>query len=195
MLAFGTAPVLIIATTAAVPLYRTLSRHLQFAQASRLSRFFFGEDLACGPFQFLFSTRNKDDRSNGLLPLLLDQLSDLRIIAESQNEESIIITTIDKLIACSREVQSRPQPTTPPEPACIYVWPMQTTPLFLDLVAGRDPAALAVVAHYCLLIHWGGTRWCFEGCFDSLMQEISSELRGTSWEGALEWTVNMAAET
>lgn len=71
-----------------------------------------------------------------------------------------------------------------------FIWPINLSPRFLDLLSEKQPEALVILAHYCVLIHWGETKaedlWFIAG-WAGFMLETIKELIPDAWQEQLEW--------
>lgn len=69
-----------------------------------------------------------------------------------------------------------------------FVWPVNLPPKFLELLAEKQPGALVILAHYCVLIYWGEIQdtWFLKGWARYMMETIK-ELTPQSWHEHLEW--------
>lgn len=67
----------------------------------------------------------------------------------------------------------------------ILAWLIRMSPGFADLLLLRKPEALAILAHYAVLLHWGSDLWLVNDGGKFLIESIMGYL-GSHWEGWLE---------
>lgn len=65
-------------------------------------------------------------------------------------------------------------------------WPIRIPDLFLLMVQQRQPAALVVLVHYCLLLNRVGDFWWIRGMSRHLLQKIHGAV-GKEWESWITW--------
>jgi len=68
----------------------------------------------------------------------------------------------------------------------IFAWPVIISADFLDLLKQRRPEALAVLAHYAVLLHYHREIWIFNNAGRHLIESITQYL-GRYWEKWLAW--------
>ncbi|KAI1763476.1 hypothetical protein GGR53DRAFT_497272 [Hypoxylon sp. FL1150] len=68
----------------------------------------------------------------------------------------------------------------------VMAWPVRISLEFLDLLKRREPEALAIMAHWAVLLHYGRDFWVFDNEGRYLVEAISTIL-GPSWDEWLEW--------
>jgi hypothetical protein len=71
-------------------------------------------------------------------------------------------------------------------PGLIWVWPINLSSEFTDLLSMRKPEALIILAHYAVLLHRRRPMWLVGNVGGILIEEISRFL-GTFWKRWLEW--------
>ena len=74
-----------------------------------------------------------------------------------------------------------------------FVWPINLSPKFLDLLSEKRPEAMIILAHYCVLIYWGEAKdsndtW-FIGGWAKYMLETIKESVPEAWKEHLQWPV------
>jgi hypothetical protein len=65
-------------------------------------------------------------------------------------------------------------------------WPVRVPELYLQMVNARHPAALILLAHFCLLLNKVEDFWWISGMSRDLLQEIHQTL-GEEWETWISW--------
>jgi len=73
-----------------------------------------------------------------------------------------------------------------PGAGLIWVWPINLSSEFTDLLSMRKPEALIILAHYAVLLHRRRRVWLVGNVGRILIQEISKFL-GTFWKTWLDW--------
>ncbi|KAG0649895.1 Aspergillopepsin-2 [Hyphodiscus hymeniophilus] len=68
---------------------------------------------------------------------------------------------------------SRPSQTSP---QTAFVWLWRLSDEFLSCLQKRDPIALVILAHFCVLLNDLGSLWCMKGWADHLLSEIHKSL-------------------
>jgi len=70
----------------------------------------------------------------------------------------------------------------------IYAWPAQVSQDYLDLLKDRDPPALILLAHYCILLEPLESTWYMHGFRKRLLSRIYHQL-DPEWQKWLQWPV------
>lgn len=68
----------------------------------------------------------------------------------------------------------------------VYIWPAQISAEYLGLLKQRDPVALVLLAHYCILLKPLESSWYMNGFTKRLLSRIVNQLDQT-WHQWLEW--------
>jgi hypothetical protein len=68
----------------------------------------------------------------------------------------------------------------------VYIWPVQVSQDYLDLLKDRDPAALILLAHYCILLEPLESHWYMSGYSKRLLSRIYNQLN-QEWRQWLHW--------
>jgi Orsellinic acid/F9775 biosynthesis cluster protein D/Fungal specific transcription factor domain len=72
----------------------------------------------------------------------------------------------------------------------IHTWPVQVPEGYLDLLKERDPAALVVLAHYCILLRPLEDNWYMHGYTSRLLSRIYTQL-DEEWYTWLQWPLEI----
>jgi hypothetical protein len=73
--------------------------------------------------------------------------------------------------------------------ATVHTWPVQVSQEFLDLLKERDPAALILLAHYCILfVPLEEEHWYMKGYSRRLLSRIYNKL-DEEWRTWLQWPI------
>jgi len=77
--------------------------------------------------------------------------------------------------------------------AATLSWPIVIPDAYIEMVRQRNPQALVLLAHYCLLLKRVDDRWWIEGKAEELLGKIARVLvaseEGAEWERWIEWPV------
>lgn len=68
----------------------------------------------------------------------------------------------------------------------LRIWPMRISDAYLNLLSQQHPAALILVAHYCILLQRLDSHWYFEGRAKRLLSTAMSCLDGR-WHHIIQW--------
>ena len=68
----------------------------------------------------------------------------------------------------------------------ILRWSVLVDSSFLELVSLKEPMALVILAHYCVIFHHVTTRWCLQGWAEKVFYAIKASLK-EPWGRHLEW--------
>jgi len=68
----------------------------------------------------------------------------------------------------------------------VHSWPAQVPQEYLDLLKDRDPIALILLAHFCILLEPFESDWCFTGFRKRLLSRIYKKL-DPEWRQWLRW--------
>ena len=75
-----------------------------------------------------------------------------------------------------------------------FVWPINLSPKFLDLLSEKQPEAMVILAHYCVLINWAETNvdetWFIAGWAKYMLETIKESIPNT-WQEQLLWPIMM----
>jgi hypothetical protein len=70
----------------------------------------------------------------------------------------------------------------------VHAWPAQVSQGYLDLLKDRDPPALILLAHYCILLEPLESHWYMRGFRKRLLSRIYYQL-DPEWQKWLQWPV------
>jgi hypothetical protein len=68
----------------------------------------------------------------------------------------------------------------------VYIWPVQVSQEYLDLLKDKDPVALILLAHYCILLAQLDSHWYMGGYSKKLFSRIYNQL-DQEWRQWLHW--------
>lgn len=130
---------------------------------------------------------------------LMGQVSKLReqldIIWDSHGREYYEQDTRDTLVLslgsfhdCIRSAACSPDISAPAELSSVFLWAIRAPQGFLDLVRHGQPCALAIFAHYGVLLHCASPgSWYLRGWGEVLVDCVQERLRGSLWSRLVEW--------
>lgn len=72
--------------------------------------------------------------------------------------------------------------------ASLRVWPGCIGQDFVELIYERDPRALVILAHYCVLLKRNNHSWYLRGVGQGLLENIGQAL-GEEWQPWLQWPI------
>jgi hypothetical protein len=74
-------------------------------------------------------------------------------------------------------------------------WPITIPEAYIEMVQQRNPAALVLLAHFCILLKRCGARWWIEGKAEELLAKITRVLEGADgWLQWIEWPMREVGE-
>ncbi|GKT59888.1 fungal zn binuclear cluster domain-containing protein [Colletotrichum tofieldiae] len=158
------------------------------------------DDLRKGPLREIFIRAAGDTTPTTVeatlqplfdrLPRLSTQLAEIGLL---ENEGKYTITnSIIALSECIAKVSTVNAMSAPVEFRAVFLWPILMSTDYLDLLRRRQPAALVVLAHYCVIIHMAEPFcWFLNGWTRSLMSVISEQLAGTPWAELVMWPIDV----
>lgn len=89
---------------------------------------------------------------------------------------------------CIRAVTCSQAISAPAELSSVFLWAIRAPPGFLDLVRQGQPCALAIFAHYGVLLHCASPgSWYLLGWGEVLVDCVQERLRGSMWSKLVEW--------
>ncbi|RMD43481.1 hypothetical protein DV735_g1631, partial [Chaetothyriales sp. CBS 134920] len=124
-----------------------------------------------------------------------DRISDLFRICRLSNHEREVAQTytlsIHSLLSTFTQVSICRNSNESPVLAS-FVWPITLPPHFLDLLGEKQPEALVILAHYCVVIYWGerDNTWFLRGWASYMLETIKRSIPG-SWLEHLKWPDEM----
>ncbi|KAK1992020.1 fungal Zn binuclear cluster domain-containing protein [Colletotrichum falcatum] len=158
------------------------------------------QDLRKGPLREIFIHGAGDATPTTVeasLQPLFDRLPDLGTrLAEvgllEHEEKYTIINAIVALSKCIAKVSAVNAMSAPVEFRAVFLWPIMTSADYLDSLRRRQPAALVVLAYYCVIIHLAEPFcWFLDGWTGSLMSVVSELLAGTPWAQLVMWPMEV----
>ncbi|KAF6816699.1 fungal Zn binuclear cluster domain-containing protein [Colletotrichum sojae] len=159
------------------------------------------DDLHKGPLrEFFVKGSYEDDGSAAVeaslqpllerLPRLGARLGEIGILeAEVKYAVTNAVVSLGESVA---KVSSLNVMSAPVEFRAVFLWPILMSSDYLDALRRRHPAALAVLAHYCVVIHLAEPFcWFLSGWARALVSAISELLMGTPWAELVLWPIEV----
>lgn len=150
------------------------------------------EELARGPFSpLLVRRRPATDYSDNPEDIHLAKLHGLMQPDHCSSEKEIETWAVcgialDEL----RRVFVLPQsPSRSKTMIAIHVWPGTVSERFVQLIHQRQPEALVVLAHYCVLLKRVDSCWWLKGVGTRLLEAIDEELV-SNWRQWIQWALD-----
>ncbi|TDZ16550.1 Sterol uptake control protein 2 [Colletotrichum orbiculare MAFF 240422] len=153
------------------------------------------DDLRKGPIRDLF-IRGPHDAPSAVeasleplferLPRLSSRLADL---APGDGDDRKY-TVNNAVIALSEAISkvSVNAVSAPVEFRVVFMWPILVSTDYLDMLRRRHPAALVVMAHYCVIVAMAEPFcWFLDGWARTLVTAISEQLMATPWADLILW--------
>ncbi|KAL2069764.1 hypothetical protein VTL71DRAFT_14443 [Oculimacula yallundae] len=72
--------------------------------------------------------------------------------------------------------------------SAVYIWPGSISGDFVELLFQKLPEALAVLAHYCVLLKFVDSCWYMKGVGEKLLAAINEELN-EHWQSSIQWAM------
>ncbi|KAL0934003.1 fungal Zn binuclear cluster domain-containing protein [Colletotrichum truncatum] len=158
------------------------------------------DDLRNGPLREMFHHGPGDKTPSAVRPTLkplFDRLSRLSSevleLGLVDNKERITITdTIRALKVCIAKVSFFDASTVSAEIRAIFLLPGVISSDYLNMLRCRHPAALVVLAHYCVIIHSAELFcWYLSGWPKSLISAISEQVDRGPWAELARWPIEV----
>ncbi|TEA19502.1 Sterol uptake control protein 2 [Colletotrichum sidae] len=153
------------------------------------------DDLRKGPIRDLF-IRGPHDAPSAVeasleplyerLPRLSSRLADLAPGDGGDRK----YTVNNAVIALSEAISkvSVNAVSAPVEFRVVFMWPILVSTDYLDMLRRRHPAALVVMAHYCVIVAMAEPScWFLNGWARTLVTAISEQLMATPWADLILW--------
>ncbi|KAH8653772.1 hypothetical protein BX600DRAFT_471619 [Xylariales sp. PMI_506] len=72
----------------------------------------------------------------------------------------------------------------------VYCWPAQVPERYIVLVSERNPQALIVLAHYCVMLKMIDSFWFMEGCAVRVLEQCRLNLED-KWQRYIQWPISI----
>lgn len=128
------------------------------------------------------------------LQTLLDKIIDLQPQLETRqlddHIQAVVEAEIISLISCIHKANA----TAPmPEVRIVSTWPIYLNPDFITLLRQRHPAAMALLAYFCVVLRiTESTFWFMKGWGLGVARSIANTI-DPSWNGIIEWPMGYIA--
>ncbi|KAH8799052.1 hypothetical protein F5884DRAFT_132114 [Xylogone sp. PMI_703] len=121
-------------------------------------------------------TIENDERLHALAELIKPSTGHIaqNVSNHASSPLSLALLALSRAFANAKVAQSR---NTYSLWTATYTWPMQVTQEYLDLLKDREPVALILLAHYCILLRpLEKTNWYMSGYSKRLLTRIRNQL-------------------
>ncbi|KAF4339194.1 sterol uptake control 2 [Fusarium beomiforme] len=124
----------------------------------------------------------------GSTPLLTAIISQLQQFVMPDGFDDTMIATCQGAIASTITWIGNTIGTTPtPDERIAMTWCLSVSSEFLDLIRQRQPVALGILAHYCVVLdRVGKSQWFMQNWGKPVLQDIRNELE-PRWTTMLDW--------
>jgi len=151
--------------------------------------------LAAGPFavpfgpclplpieeDLSFSQNPEDERYASLLPLFTKEGEDAMACLDALN----ILRQLLAINAASNETFF-----TRRLMQSVYSWPVLVSHRYINLMSERNPEALVVVAHFCIMLNMLNSIWFIEGCAARILDRCRRDL-DDEWLPYIQWPLQV----
>lgn len=125
-----------------------------------------------------FSLNPDDERLAALLPLFSDDSEDAAVCIEALN----VLRRLFAMMASPGQTISTK--------TLVYRWPVEVPRRYLVLMSERNPKALVILAHYCIMLNMLKSFWFMEGCAAPVLRQCRQEL-GDEWLPHIQWPLSV----
>lgn len=150
------------------------------------------EWIKIGRMRGLLHDHQQETPQTSLPPVLDTQLTHLDTLCNnaSGGEESITAyrTAVGQLRWCFVRMNNRPPYEC--EVSIAFLWPVMIPPEFVSRLNAKEPLALIILAHYCVILHHLDDYWWMNGWAMHTITNIHSEL-GEEWRAWIEWPTSV----
>lgn len=109
------------------------------------------------------------------------------ILDEFGVDDAVKAVVNAEIDALSRWINLAANSTTYAEIRTVMTWPISMSEDYIALIRQHHPAAVALMAYYCVILHaTGGNYWFVRGWGSSVAKDIESTLP-TQWREAVRW--------
>ena len=125
-----------------------------------------------------FSQYPNDARLAALLPLIFDSSDDAPVYREALDA----LRRLFAMIATPNQTMSTK--------TIVYCWPAQVPQRYLLLMSERQPKALVILAHYCIMLNMLNTFWFMEDCAVRVLRQCRQDL-SDEWLPHIQWPLSV----
>jgi hypothetical protein len=72
----------------------------------------------------------------------------------------------------------------------VYTWPVLVSQRYIDLMSERNPEALVVLAHFCIMLDMLNSLWFMEGCAAHIIDQCKKDL-DIEWLPYIQWPLSV----
>ncbi|KAF5021546.1 hypothetical protein F66182_6403 [Fusarium sp. NRRL 66182] len=154
-------------------------------------------DIKEGPMrEIMIGCDCKPESPSKTLEAMLPQLQKLLLLLKDETptidevKRQVLTDAALSLTACvDRGIKSQ-RLLVNAEQTVIFTWPRALPTAYHDMLRSRDPLALAIASHVCVLMHSLRTMyWFFQGWPEALMGAVVDRVAGTPWEDIIQWPI------
>lgn len=156
------------------------------------------KDLREGPLQGLFAGKSRSIPPSDHLQSLVNHLLALKQTLQEPRSDrngadtSVILEATSSLADSLLSVHKNNSLAASLEVRAALLWPPRMPTRFLDLIRQREPLAMIVLAHYCVLLqHAERTCWFIKGWAVAVMTSVTKRLAGTPFQDLIRWPSSM----
>lgn len=120
------------------------------------------------------SQNPEDERYASLLPLFC-----------RGDEDAIACRDALNLLRRLLAIYSHPTRTTLTK-SLVYSWPALVSQRYIDLMSERNPEALIILAHFCIMLNMLDSYWFMEGCAVHIINQCKKDL-DDKWLPYIQW--------
>jgi hypothetical protein len=125
-----------------------------------------------------YSQNHEDERYASLLPLFAKGGEDAVVCREALN-------SLRRLLA----INAAPNRTTLTR-WLVFSWPVLVSQRYIDLMSERNPEALVVLAHFCVMLNMLNSLWFMEGCAVRILDQCRRDL-DDEWLPYIQWPLSV----
>lgn len=144
--------------------------------------------------QGLFAGKSGPTAPSEHIRFLVDQILNLKrqlsepSVDRAGADTGLVLEAADLLADCLLSVHQNYSFSAPAEVRAALLWPLRMPDGFTALVQQRDPLAMVLLAHYCILLRYAETTcWFIEGWTATLITIICGNIGGGPCESMIHW--------
>ena len=125
------------------------------------------------------------------LPAVLQEqllnLEDLCAVSDGQEAIAAYKQALEALQICFIRMNNRPMYEC--EVSIAFLWPVMIPQDYISLLNARKPAALIILAYYCIILHHLDYYWWMQGWASHILENIQHEL-GDDLRSWIQWPIS-----
>ncbi|KAK9326114.1 hypothetical protein V1517DRAFT_312762 [Lipomyces orientalis] len=115
----------------------------------------------------------------------LDYLDQVNKVNRDLDVKEACSTAIRKLRDCFQQFNAKCQSVR-----IAMAWPIFIPHAYVTLLKSREPMALVILAHYCVILRWVDWSWFLTGWGEKVIREIYQCL-DASWRPCIQWPIKI----